>query len=146
MFVALGMVVLIGILGLAIDIGYYRYVRRELQTAGDAAALAGAMDLSYSDVTTAAQAASSEDGFANGSNGVTVTVFNPPHDGPYAEFELSDVRRSGGNANECAPVFLEGSGGEAHHALGFRSGRRGHQLHLWAGYQRRRANRFPHGG
>ena len=83
-FVALGMVVLIGILGLAIDIGYYRYVRRELQTAADAAALAGAMDLSYSDVTTAAQAASSENGFANGSNGVTVTVFNPPHDGPYA--------------------------------------------------------------
>ena len=83
-FVALGMVVLIGILGLAIDIGYYRYVRRELQTAADAAALAGAMDLSYSDVTTAAQAASSENGFANGSNGVAVTVYNPPHDGPYA--------------------------------------------------------------
>jgi Putative Flp pilus-assembly TadE/G-like len=83
-FVALGMVVLIGILGLAIDIGYYRYVRRELQTAADAAALAGAMDLSYLDVTTAAQAASSENGFANGSNGVTVTVFNPPHNGPYA--------------------------------------------------------------
>jgi hypothetical protein len=82
--VALGMVVLIGVLGLAIDIGYYRYVRRELQTAADAAALAGAMDLSYSDVTTAAQAASSENGFANGSSGVVVKVYNPPHDGPYA--------------------------------------------------------------
>jgi hypothetical protein len=82
--VGVGMVVLIGVLGLAIDFGYYRYVRRELQTAADAAALAGAMDLSYLDVTTAAQAASSENGFTNGANGVTVTVYNPPHDGPYA--------------------------------------------------------------
>ncbi len=82
--VGVGMVVLIGVLGLAIDFGYYRYVRRELQTAADAAALAGAMDLSYLDVTTAAQSASSENGFTNGANGVTVTVYNPPHDGPYA--------------------------------------------------------------
>ena len=84
MLVGVGMVVLIGVLGLAIDFGYYRYVRRELQTAADAAALAGAMDLSYLDVTTAAQSASSENGFTNGANGVTVTVYNPPHDGPYA--------------------------------------------------------------
>ena len=82
--VGVGMVVLIGVLGLAIDVGYYRYVRRELQTAADAAALAGAMDLSYLDMTTAARAASSENGFTNGANGVTVTVYNPPHDGPYA--------------------------------------------------------------
>ncbi|MGA7622796.1 MAG: pilus assembly protein TadG-related protein, partial [Candidatus Acidiferrales bacterium] len=74
--VGVGMVVLIGVLGLAIDFGYYRYVRRELQTAADAAALAGAMDLSYLDVTTAAQSASSENGFTNGANGVTVTVYN----------------------------------------------------------------------
>lgn len=72
--VALGLVVLIGVLGLAIDVGYYRYVTRELQTAADAAALAGAMDVTYADVVTAAQAASAENGFTNGANNVAVQV------------------------------------------------------------------------
>jgi Flp pilus assembly protein TadG len=72
--VALGLVVLIGILGLAIDVGYYRYVTRELQTAADAAALAGAMDITYGDQVTAAQAASAENGFTNGANNVAVQV------------------------------------------------------------------------
>jgi Putative Flp pilus-assembly TadE/G-like len=75
---ALGMIILLGFLGLSIDFGYLRYMKRQLQTAADAAAIAGASELSYNDVTSAAKADSSTNGFTNGTNGVTVTVNNPP--------------------------------------------------------------------
>ena len=39
--VALGLVVLLGMLGLGIDFGYLRYMKRQMQTAADAAAIAG---------------------------------------------------------------------------------------------------------
>lgn len=42
---ALCMAMLIGFLGLAIDVGHLRYVKRNLQTAADAAALAAAMEI-----------------------------------------------------------------------------------------------------
>src|SRR5215472_4137834 len=76
--VALSMVVIMGFLGLAIDTSYLRTVKQRMQTAADAAALAGASELSYGDVTSAAQADAATNGFANGVNGVTVTVNNPP--------------------------------------------------------------------
>jgi Flp pilus assembly protein TadG len=82
--VALSLVFLIGVLGLSVDVGYYRYVRREMQTAADAAALAGAMDVFYGSVTAAAKGAASENGFADGTGNVTVTVANPPTTGPYS--------------------------------------------------------------
>lgn len=81
--VAVVMVMLIGILGFGIDFGYYRFLRRQLQTAADAAALAGAMDITYGDYSTAAKAASAENGFTNGTGGVTVTVSNPPTSGAF---------------------------------------------------------------
>jgi Flp pilus assembly protein TadG len=76
--VALSMVVLLGFLGVAIDTSYLRTVKQCMQTAADAAALAGASELSYGDVTSAAQADAATNGFTNGVNGVTVTVNNPP--------------------------------------------------------------------
>lgn len=76
--VALALVVILAILGLAIDMGYLRYTKRQLQTAADAAAMAGAAELAYGDVTSAAQGDSASNGFTNGTNGATVTVNNPP--------------------------------------------------------------------
>lgn len=81
--VALALVAILGILGLATDMGYMRYMKRQLQTAADAAAIAGAAELAYSDVTSAAQADSAANGFTNGTNGVTVTVNNPPLSGQH---------------------------------------------------------------
>lgn len=43
----LGMVAVVGMLGLAIDMGNLRAARRKLQEAADAAAIAGALELSY---------------------------------------------------------------------------------------------------
>jgi Flp pilus assembly protein TadG len=76
--VALSMVVLLGFMGLGIDMSYLRTVKQRMQTASDAAALAGASELSYGDVTSAAKADAATNGFTDGVNGVTVTVNNPP--------------------------------------------------------------------
>jgi len=94
---AAAMVVLMGFLGLGIDMGVLRYEKRLQQSAADAAAIAGASDLApYSGVTTAAQAALATNGFPGASTlltnqacptsvtGLTVTVNNPPQSGPHS--------------------------------------------------------------
>jgi Flp pilus assembly protein TadG len=87
--IAFSMVAFIAMLGLAIDMGYVRYMQRQIQTAADNAALAGAMQIPYANnanrfthpttVTQAADAAASEDNFTDGVNGVTVNVCEPPN-------------------------------------------------------------------
>lgn len=94
---AVALVMLMGFAGLAIDMGVMRHEKRLQQTAADAAALAGANNLSYGGVTAAGQAASAANGFSDtgttcstgcpnpGSAGfVTVTINNPPASGPHA--------------------------------------------------------------
>ena len=80
---ALSIFLLFGLIGLAIDVGQLRTAQRNLQSAADAAAIAGGAEILFADLTTAAQAAAAANGFTNGSNGVTVTVSHPPADGPY---------------------------------------------------------------
>ncbi|MEZ2347768.1 pilus assembly protein TadG-related protein [Terriglobus sp. RCC_193] len=69
--VALCLVVLIGFLGLAVDIGFVRHEQRRLQAAADAAALAGALEVrvcgdspNCSAMQTAAQTALAENGYS----------------------------------------------------------------------------------
>jgi uncharacterized membrane protein len=91
--VALGMVILLSFLALGIDLGYLRLMKRRVQMVADAAALAGAQELTYcttnncSTLTTAAQKALDENGFTGSalftncgasSGSLTVTVNNPP--------------------------------------------------------------------
>lgn len=116
--VAVSLVALIGVMGLAIDMGVLRYQKRLQQTAADAAAIAGATNLiNTSDgpgsagVVSGGMAASAANGFADtsstctsgcassGSVGyVTVTINNPPASGPhtgdsnYVEALVSDVQ------------------------------------------------------
>jgi Flp pilus assembly protein TadG len=80
---AFTIIVLMGFAGLGVDMGYLRYMRRTMQAATDSAALAGAAEIGYNDVTSAAKADASTNGFTDGSNGTTVTVNNPPLSGPY---------------------------------------------------------------
>jgi len=93
---AVALVMLMGFAGLAIDMGVLRHEKRLQQTAADAAALAGANNLTYGGVTAAGQAASAANGFSDtgttcstgcpnaGSVGfVTVTINNPPASGPH---------------------------------------------------------------
>jgi Flp pilus assembly protein TadG len=95
-FVALGLVVLLGFLGLGIDMGYMRYMKRQAQMAADAAAVAGAAEISTcagtagcSGLTTAAKTAVSTDNLfprvtqstgcsATPAAGATVVLVNNP--------------------------------------------------------------------
>lgn len=92
---ALGLVVLLGISGLAVDMGAMRYQRRLQQTAADGAAIAGALDLSFgSGVVAGAQNRSSQNGFTDNNSGagcvggavgcISVAVNNGPTIGPHA--------------------------------------------------------------
>ena len=75
--------VLLGMAGLAIDVGTLRYEKRLQQNAADAAAIAGSSNIAYGGVTAGAQSASATNGFTDGTNNVTVTVNNPPGAGPH---------------------------------------------------------------
>src|SRR6185437_9420892 len=71
-------------LGLAIDAGYLEWVKTRLQTAADAAAVGGAQEIhanGAANVVAAARGDAALNGFTHGSNGVTVTVNNPPAGG-----------------------------------------------------------------
>lgn len=88
--IALSLAVLMGFAGVGVDIGYWQYQQHEQQSATDAAALGAAQQLIYagcgnaSAAQTAAYTDSASNGFTNGTNGITVTVTNPPSSGPYA--------------------------------------------------------------
>lgn len=88
MMTVLAMSVLLGFMGLAVDVGTLFHVKRELQTAADAAAVAGTLEYLYTSDTSKAISyadnASAANGFTNGSNGVVVSASDPPSDGPNA--------------------------------------------------------------
>jgi hypothetical protein len=74
--VALLLVAVLGIVGLAVDVGYFRYDQRLQQAAVDSAATAGAAQLAYgsANATAAAKVDASSNGYTDGVGGVTVTV------------------------------------------------------------------------
>ena len=73
---ALCLSLMMGFLAFALDVGLLFVAKRNLQGAADSAAIAGAAELNFGDYAAAAQAASAQNGFTNGSNGVAVSV-NP---------------------------------------------------------------------
>ena len=84
------MVALVGFMGLAIDMGYLRLVKRKMQSAADSAAIAGASQLKIGGVTAAAQADAARDGYTDGTNGVVVTV-NAPTSGSHIGASFVEV-------------------------------------------------------
>ena len=75
---------LCGMAGFAVDVGTLFRAKRNLQTAADAAAVAGADESKYGDWKAAAKAAAAQNGITDGSGGATVTVNNPPSSGSHA--------------------------------------------------------------
>lgn len=78
----LTLTILLGFVGLAADVGTLFYSKRQLQTAADAAALAGASTLTtntpaLSTITTVANNDATLNGVTNGTNGFTVSVTWP---------------------------------------------------------------------
>lgn len=80
------MTAMFGFMAMAIDVGVLYREKRNLQTAADSAAIAGAQDYMWNGSTTTAQAAgksaSSANGFTDATNNVTVTMNVPPTSGP----------------------------------------------------------------
>jgi Flp pilus assembly protein TadG len=87
-FVAVSMSVIFGFLAMAADVGTLLHDKRNLQIAADSAAIAGAVEEKVSlvtgDIQASGQRASTQNGFTNGSNQVTVTINTPPASGPHA--------------------------------------------------------------
>ncbi len=85
---ALSMLALLGTMGAALDAGMLFRAKRTVQIAADAAAVAGALDYRYnnsnSSAIAAGQAAAAQDGYANGTDGVTVSINLPPKYGELA--------------------------------------------------------------
>lgn len=86
-------------MGMAVDVGLLFREKRRLQDAADAAATAAALDYHYNQSTTTAKsvgkAASSVNGYTDGTNGATVVVNMPPLAGPntaYTSYAEAIVR------------------------------------------------------
>jgi hypothetical protein len=83
---AMAIIMLLGFVGLAIDISFFYTSKRHMQTAADAAAIAAAKALrnngTYGSATKAAKDVARLNGFDVGANGVTVTA-EPPKTSPY---------------------------------------------------------------
>ncbi len=77
------MACLLGFVGFAADVGTLFHAKRNLQIAADSAAIAGAAELNYGDMTAAGQAAAAQNGVIIGTNGGTVAVNSPPTEGAY---------------------------------------------------------------
>ena len=77
---ALTLASLLGMAGLATDVGLVLYQQRQMQAAADAAAFSAALALSTGNPSyeTEAKAVAGQNGFVSGANGATVTVNNPP--------------------------------------------------------------------
>ena len=80
------LVVLLGFVGLGIDVGSHYNHKRVLQTAADAGAMQGGHELhrgKTSLITSAALTGTAENGYPHGTDGVTVEVYHPPVSGFY---------------------------------------------------------------
>lgn len=88
--IAASLAVLMGFGGIAVDVGYLEYRQQAQQVATDAAAAGGAESLLHAGCPNQSSALAAGDGdaatngFMNNSNGVTITVTNPPASGPFA--------------------------------------------------------------
>ena len=81
--ICLAIITVMGLVGLVADVGYLQAQKQLLQTAADSAALAAAQELNYGDSVAAGRADAASNGFANGQNGIVVTINNPPRSGPH---------------------------------------------------------------
>jgi hypothetical protein len=84
--VALSLTCILGFVGFATDVGVLLHDKRNLQIAADAAAIAGAkrIRISTAQVKPAEYAASAQNGYTDGVNGVSVVPSYPAADGPHA--------------------------------------------------------------
>jgi len=97
LLVALMMVPILGMVGIALDSGYLFVTRRSMQTAADSAALAGSFDqannsgTSLTTVTSVAKNDAKTNGYDDADSDVTVTVHSPPTSGSFQNADYVEV-------------------------------------------------------
>jgi len=78
--------VLVGAVAIGVETGQLYRIKRQMQAAADAAAIAGSIDRladpSSTTIVTSARYEAQRNGFTDGTNGVVVTVNSPPSSGP----------------------------------------------------------------
>ena len=88
---ALSLPVLVGMAGLGVETGYWYFKQRELQTAADVAAIAGAVEKrsgkTYAQIAAAATTEATEHGYVPG----TIVVNNPPTSGSHINTDSVEV-------------------------------------------------------
>jgi hypothetical protein len=88
--IAASLSILMGFGGIAVDVGFLEYRQQAQQVATDAAAAGGAESLLHAGCPNQAAAQSagygdaSSNGFTHNTNGVAITITNPPANGPFA--------------------------------------------------------------
>lgn len=96
---ALGMTVLIGAAGLAIDVAYWEATQRSVQGAADQASLAATLTMdnggTLDEIVAEGKSVAAQHGYVDGQNGVKVIVNWPPTSGAYK------------NNTSCVEVIIE---------------------------------------
>jgi hypothetical protein len=122
-FAAVTVVVLLGVTGLVLDAGNLSDYRHRIQTAADAAAIAGAREvrrnktISAADLQTFVNRAAAENGFTNGSNGISITVHHAPTPGSFA----GNSRYVEVIISRAVPTYFMGMFGRTEVDVGIRS-------------------------
>lgn len=82
-----GLTAILGVIGLAIDLGLWFDYQQRAQSAADAGALAAALNPAESEYRNAAREMAEENGFKDGDGYISVTPETPPLEGDYAGVE-----------------------------------------------------------
>ena len=88
---ALSMPILVGMAGLGVETGYWYFKQRELQTAADVAAIAGAVEKRSGKAYAAIQAAATTEAVEHGYVAGTIIVNNPPTSGTHIDTKSVEV-------------------------------------------------------
>ena len=82
--ICISVVALLALVAVVADFSFMQHQRNMMQTAADSAAMAGAEELKYGDVTAAGKADAASNGYTDGHGGISVAINNPPSAGPNA--------------------------------------------------------------
>ncbi len=83
-YTAFAAAVMLGMTGLAVDVGYWYHNKRDMQSAADAAAMAAVLELARGATPGEIETRARDVALLNGYSGADVNIYNPPVNGPYA--------------------------------------------------------------
>jgi Flp pilus assembly protein TadG len=87
-YTAAALAVLLGMAGLAVDVGYWYWSQRDIQSAADSAAMSAALEIARgatpAEIEARARDSASLNGYQHGGGSILVTINRPPASGAYA--------------------------------------------------------------